>query len=157
MKKSRKEMGTTVAFEICQWYNDNIKGYAKEKVKKKMDFILVVIYILVLLIFSLCALAVLQIKLAGIKVKDFWGFVEANRNLEKLYRFSKYYDSMSPQEQVIFLQQAEELFDAFDKVPEIVWEDEHSKYVFVLDTYKNIKLARWSKDREKVAVPISKH
>ena len=120
-----------------------------------MDFILVVIYILVLLIFSLSALAVLQIKMAGIKVKDFWSFVEANQILDKLYRFSKYYDSMSPQEQVIFLKQAEEVFDAFEKVPDVVWEDEHSKYIFVLDTYKNIKLARWNQGSKKV-VPTRK-
>lgn len=121
-----------------------------------MDFILVIIYILVLLIFSLCALAIMQIKLAGIKVRDFWSFIEANQNLDKLYRFSKYYENMSPQEQIIFLQQAEEVFDAFDKVPDVVWEDEHSKYVFVLDTYKNIKLARWNQDHEKIIPAVKK-
>jgi len=118
-----------------------------------MDLILVVIYVLVLLIFSLAALAVLQIKLAGIKVKDFWTFIEANQILDKLYKFSKYYDNMSSQEQIIFLEQAEEVFDAFDKVPDVIWEDEHSKYVLVLDTYKNIKLARWNQEGQKRIIP----
>lgn len=131
-------------------------GKHKRKGVKTMDLILVVIYILVLLIFSLAALAVLQIKLAGIKVKDFWTFVEANQILDKLYKFSKYYDSMSSQEQVIFLQQAEEVFDAFEKVPDVIWEDEHSKYILVLDTYKNIKLARWNQEGEEKIVPMIK-
>lgn len=51
---------------------------------------------------------------------------------------------MSPQEQIIYLAEAEKMFDAFDKIPETVWEDEHDKYSKVLDTYKDIKVMRWN-------------
>lgn len=108
-----------------------------------------IIYVLLIIIIALIAFAVMQIKLAGMEVKDFWGFIEANQELDKLYIFSKKYEKMSPQEQVIFLQEADKVFNAFDKVPSMIWEEEYSKYSDVLDTYKNIKVKRWiSSSRE---------
>ena len=103
----------------------------------------IIIYILLLVIFGLVAFSVLQLKLAGIKVKDFWSFIQANQMLDKLYIFSTRYEKMSPQEQVIFLAEAEKVFEAFDKVPKIIWEEEYNKYADVLETYKNIKVLRW--------------
>ena len=102
-----------------------------------------IVYILVLIIFALIGYAILQIKLFGLNVKDFWSFVEANQTLDKLYAFSKKYEKMSLQEQVIFLMEAEKVFNAFDKVPKMIWEEEYDKYTDVLDTYKNIKVLRW--------------
>ena len=102
-----------------------------------------IIYILIIVIFSLVAYAVMQLKLAGMNVKDFWSFIEANQMLDKLYAFSKKYKKMTPQEQVIFLMEAEKVFNAFDKVPKMIWEEEYEKYNDVLDTYKNIKVLRW--------------
>ena len=105
--------------------------------------LMTVIYILIFIIFALVAYAIMQLKLAGMNVKDFWSFVEANQMLDKLYAFSKKYKKMSTQEQVIFLMEAEKVFNAFDKVPKMIWEDEYEKYTDVLDTYKNIKVLRW--------------
>lgn len=104
----------------------------------------VIIYILLLIIFGLIAFSFLQLKLAGIKVKDFWSFIQANQMLDKLYVFAQKYQKMSPQEQIIFLSEAEKVFDAFDKIPDMVWEDEYRKYSKVLDTYKNIRVSRWN-------------
>lgn len=81
---------------------------------------------------------------AGIKVKDFMSFIKANEDLDRLAVFAKKYDKMSPQEQLIYLMEAEKMFDAFDKIPNSVWEDEYGKYNEVLDTYKNIKVMRWN-------------
>ena len=106
--------------------------------------LLFVIYILILIIFALAAYAVMQIKLAGIEVKDFWSFVEANQILDKLYEFSKKYENLSVQEQIIYLSEAEKIFDAFDKVPDLLWEEEHEKYSEVLNKYKKIKMIRWA-------------
>ena len=106
--------------------------------------LIIIIYILVFIIFGLIAFSVLQLKLAGIKVKDFWSFIQANQMLDKLYAFSKKYQAMSPQEQVIFLSEAEKVFEAFDKIPDMVWEDEYRKYSQVVDTYRNIRLSRWN-------------
>ena len=105
--------------------------------------LMTIIYILLFVIFSLVIYAVMQLKLAGINVKDFWSFIEANQMLDKLYIFSKKYEKMSPQEQVIFLMEAEKVFKAFDKIPQVIWEEEHEKYTEVLNTYKNIKVLRW--------------
>ena len=104
---------------------------------------LVLIYILVFIIFSLCVYAIMQIKLAGIEIKDFWDFIEANQKLDKLYDFSKRYSQLSPQQQVVYLVEAEKIFNAFDKVPNIIWEDEFKKYDEVLKKYKEIKINRW--------------
>ena len=49
-----------------------------------MKGILMLIYILILVIFALIAYAVMQIKLFGMNVKDFWSFIEANQTLDKL-------------------------------------------------------------------------
>ena len=105
--------------------------------------ILAVIYVLVFIIFALAAYAVMQIKLAGIEVKDFWSFIEANQILDKLYEFSKKYETLTPQQKVVYLMEAEKVFTAFDKIPNIIWEDEFKKYDEVLKKYKEIKIDRW--------------
>ena len=105
--------------------------------------ILTIIYILIFIIFALIAYAVLQIKLFGMKVKDFWSFIEANQMLDKLYKFARQYENMSPQEQVIYLSEAEKIFKAFDNVPDALWEEEYDKYKAVLKKYKDIKMIRW--------------
>jgi len=106
--------------------------------------LLCVIYILVFVIFLLVVFSIAQIRAAGIKVKDFWSFIEANQMLDKLYRFSKKYEKLNNQEQIIFLTEAEKVFDAFEKVPEALWEEEYQKYMEVLDKYKDVKMVRWA-------------
>ncbi len=108
--------------------------------------VLMVIYVLIFIVFALVLFAIAQIKLAGIDIKDFWGFIEANQLLDKLYRFAKKYDKLTAQEQLIFLSQAEKVFDAFDKVPSMLWEEEYQKYMDVLDKYKDLKVVRWSQN-----------
>ncbi len=102
-----------------------------------------ILYLLVFAIFALVAYAVLQIKLFGMNVKDFWSFIEANQTLDKLYNFAKYYENMSTQQQIIYLTEAEKVFNAFEKVPGSLWEEEYEKYNEVLAKYKDIKMLRW--------------
>ncbi len=106
--------------------------------------VLTFIYILIFIIFALIAYAVMQLKLFGIKIKDFWTFIDANQMLDKLYKFAMQYENMSPQEQVIYLSEAEKIFNAFDKVPDALWEEEYDKYKEVLNKYKDIKMFRWA-------------
>ena len=106
--------------------------------------LMTIVYILIFIIVALIAYGVMQLRLAGMKVKDFWSFIEANQMLDKLYAFSKRYDKMSTQEQIIFLMEAEKVFNAFDKVPKMIWEEEYEKYIDVLNTYKDIKVLRWT-------------
>ena len=105
--------------------------------------IIALIYILIFIIILLVLMAVMQIKMAGMNIKDFWDFIQANDLLDRLYKFSKQYDKLNPQQQIIFLMEAEKVFSAFDKVPNMLWEEEYSKYIKVLETYKDIKLLRW--------------
>ncbi len=104
---------------------------------------IVVIGILIFIIITLIMVAIMQINMAGIEVKDFWSFIKANEELDKLYLFSKKYNRMSPQEKIIFLQETEKMSNAFEKIPSIIWEDEYSKYRDVMDTYRDIKVDRW--------------
>ena len=104
---------------------------------------IVVIGILIFIIITLIMFAIMQINMAGIEVKDFWSFIKANEELDKLYLFSKKYNKMSPQEKIIFLQDTEKMSNAFEKIPSIIWEDEYSKYRDVMDTYRDIKVDRW--------------
>ena len=104
---------------------------------------LVIVCILSTIILFLTLLAVWQIKMAGMEVKDFWSFIKANETLDKLYAFSVKYDKLSPQQQILFLAEAEKIFDAFDKVPDALWEEEYAKYMEILNKYKDIKMFRW--------------
>ncbi len=105
--------------------------------------IVTIIYILIFIVFSLLAFAVMQIKLAGINIKDFWTFIKANEILDDLYVFTKKTVDLTPQEQIIFLMEAEKVFRAFDKIPSLLWDDEYQKYREVLNKYKDIKVLRW--------------
>lgn len=113
------------------------------KKRENME-LLYVIYVLVFLALSLFILAVFQLKMAGLNVKDFWKFIEANEMLDKLYEFSIKYNNLSTQEQIVFLMEAEKVFSAFEKVPDMLWEEEYQKYMKVLDRYKDIKIIRWN-------------
>lgn len=108
-----------------------------------MTGFLVIIFMLLVIIVMLIALAVAQIRMAGMKVKDFWSFVKANETLNKLYAFSKKYEKLTTNEQLVFLREAERVFEAFDKVPNVLWEEDYQKYMEVLSTYKDIKIVRW--------------
>lgn len=81
--------------------------------------------------------------MAGMNVKDFWTFIQANDTLNKLYAFSVKYEKLTPQQQVLFLKEADTIFDAFDKVPDALWEEEYNKYMEILNKYKDIKISRW--------------
>ena len=49
-----------------------------------MEVMIICIYMLILIIIGLIIFAVLQIRLAGIKVKDFMSFIRANQLLDSL-------------------------------------------------------------------------
>lgn len=107
-----------------------------------MEFFAIV-FILIMVIVFLTLLAVAQIKMAGMNVTDFWTFIKANDTLDKLYTFSVKYDNLTPQQQIIFLKEAEKVFSAFDKVPDALWEEDYQKYSEILNKYKDIKMLRW--------------
>lgn len=107
-----------------------------------MEFI-AIICILVFIILILTVIAIYQIKMAGMNVTDFWSFIKANDTLDKLYVFAEKYEKLSPQQQILFLAEAEKIFEAFEKVPDALWEEEYSKYIEILNKYKDIKVLRW--------------
>ena len=137
----KKEKGAIIDKEWNKRYVLNLEGM------KKME-LLAIIYILIFIIITLIIYAVVQLKMVGIKVKDFWSFIEANQMLDKLYAFATKYKKLSIQEQLIFLKEAEKVFDAFEKVPDMLWEEEYQKYMEVLNTYKDIRMLRWEGNKE---------
>lgn len=110
--------------------------------------LLAIIFILLILIVVLIVVAVAQLRAAGIKVTDFYSFVKANESLDQLYIFAQKYNKMTPQEQLIYLIEAERMLAAFDKVPEVMWADEQGKYNEVVSTYQKIRLDRWNREAE---------
>ena len=66
--------------------------------------ILAIIVILLVFIVLLIASVVAQMRAVGIKVTDFWSFINANQELDSLYEFSKRSTKMTPLQQVIYLQ-----------------------------------------------------
>ena len=81
--------------------------------------------------------------MAGMEVNDFWDFIKSVEKLKKLYAFSKIYENLDIQEQIIFIKEAEQVFSAFEKVPTKLWEDEYQKYMKVLNRYQKEKLKHW--------------
>ena len=57
-----------------------------------MAALMLIIYVLILIIFGLAVFAVMQIRMAGLTVKDFWTFIEANQELDKLDKIAKNYE-----------------------------------------------------------------
>ena len=108
--------------------------------------IVVIIYILALAIVALIVFSIMQIKAAGMNVKDFADFIQANQILDDLYELTKRYENMDSKEKLIFLMEAEKVFSAFDKVPNMLWEDEYQKYTKILDIYRDIKIIRWNEE-----------
>ena len=109
---------------------------------------ILIICILVTMALLLALLAVYQIKMAGMEVNDFMSFIKANYTLNKLYAFSIKYDKLTPQQQVLFLKEADTIFDAFGKVPDALWEEDYQKYMEILNKYKDIKIKRWESQDE---------
>ena len=105
---------------------------------------LYLIYVLILIIFALIGYAIMQLRLLGIKVKDFWNFIEANQILDRLYEYSKKYNNLTQPEQILYLKQAEAIFEAFYKMPHEIWDEEYDKYLTILERYKEIKMMRWN-------------
>lgn len=60
-----------------------------------MKELITLIYVLIFGIIALISYAVMQIKLIGLNVKDFWSFIEANEMLDKLYKVAKKYELMN--------------------------------------------------------------
>lgn len=106
--------------------------------------IVTIIYILLLIIVALIGYIILQIKSCGMNVKDFWTFLKITQDLDILYKYSQRYEKMSTQEQIIFLSEAEKMFDAYDKVPSQIWEDDYDKYSYILEVYRSIRMLRWA-------------
>ena len=102
--------------------------------------LLAIVLSLLTIILILTVMAVYQIKKAGMSVVDFWSFIKANELLDKLYAFSKKYENLSPQQQILFLQESEKIFDAFGKVPDALWEEEYNKYMEILNKFRDIKI-----------------
>lgn len=106
--------------------------------------VLTLIWILIFFVIALAIFSVMQIKMAGINVKDFAEFIQANQILDDLYDMTRKYEKMNSREKLVFLMEAEKVFCAFDKVPDMLWEDEYQKYTKILDIYRDIKIVRWN-------------
>lgn len=115
-----------------------------------MEGILITVALLLLtIIIGIVSYMIYNIKMAGMEVNDFWDFIKSVEKLKKLYAFSKIYENLDIQEQIIFIKEAEQVFSAFEKVPTKLWEDEYQKYMKVLNRYQKEKLKYW-KVNEKI-------
>jgi len=107
-------------------------------------FIIYTLYLLILAATVFIGVIFFKIKDSGMSVKDFFAFVHAIDDLNVLYTYSKNNTKMTDLEQRLFMKEAEKVFSKFEKVPSMIWEEEYEKYSHVLETYRNIKLLKWS-------------
>ena len=106
--------------------------------------ILYVIDFVICVAIAIVGFVCVKIKSSGMNVRDFLNFILAVNDLDDLYRFLKSNKKMTETEQTIFLKEAEKIFSVFEKIPSMIWEDEYEKYSEVLQTYKDIRVLRWS-------------
>ena len=115
-----------------------------------MEGILITVALVLLtIIIAIVSYMIYNIRMAGMEVNDFWDFIKSTEKLKKLYVFSKVYENLDIQEQIIFIKEAEQVFSAFEKVPTKLWEDEYQTYMKVLNRYQKEKLKYW-KVNEKI-------
>ena len=115
-----------------------------------MERILITVALVLLtIIIAIVSYMIYNIRMAGMEVNDFWDFIKSTEKLKKLYAFSKIYENLDIQEQIILIKKAEQVFSAFEKVPTKLWEDEYQKYMKVLNRYQKEKLKYW-KVNEKI-------
>ena len=124
-----------------------------------MEGILITVALVLLtIIIAIVSYMVYNIRMAGMEVNDFWDFIKSTEKLKKLYAFSKIYENLDIQEQIIFIKEAEQVFSAFEKVPTKLWKDEYQKYMKVLNRYQKEKLKYWKVNekinKEKLAAGI---
>lgn len=103
-----------------------------------------IIYVIIFVAIIAAAYVCMRIKASSMNVKDFFDFVFAINDLDMLYAYSKNKVHMNENEQKAFLTEAEKVFSKFEKIPSMIWEDEYEKYSQVLETYKSIRMLRWS-------------
>ena len=93
-----------------------------------MEGILITVALLLLtIIIGIVSYMIYNIKMAGMEVNDFWDFIKSVEKLKKLYAFSKIYENLDIQEQIIFIKEAEQVFSAFEKVPTKLWVNRYQK------------------------------
>ena len=124
-----------------------------------MEGILITVALVLLtIIIAIVSYMVYNIRMAGMEVNDFWDFIKSTEKLKKLYAFSKIYENLDIQEQIIFIKEAEQVFSAFEKVPTKLWKEEYQKYMKVLNRYQKEKLKYWKVNekinKEKLAAGI---
>lgn len=99
--------------------------------------------VLMIIISALVVFALYQVKLAGMDVQSFYEFILANARLQKLYEFVQTYEKTSLKDQMLFLDEAKAVFDAYEKVPTGLWEEDYNKYIRVLERYQKIRNNSW--------------
>lgn len=101
------------------------------------------IIILGILIFILVVVAKQFLLSMGLEANDFISFLKADQKIDKIYKLAKKYNSLKTSEKIMFLDESKEIFDAFSKVPDRLWDNEYNKYMEILDTYQNAKIDKW--------------
>ena len=106
--------------------------------------IIYILYLVLFVIIGVVGIICMKIKMAGINITDFIRFIAVVNDLDNLYIFSKNNKNMTEKEEMAFIKTAEKMFEAFEKVPSMMWEDEYDKYNEVLEKYKDLRVLRWA-------------
>ena len=116
-----------------------------EKIQKKekiMGFVSIMISLLIVILIIIKVIE-LRLKKVGMDIDSFKDFIEAALKLDKIYEFSKKYDNLNESEKKIFLEEAKQVFDAFENTPNDLWAEEYDIYMEVLDKYNEIRKEKW--------------
>lgn len=109
-----------------------------------MELLINIAEIMLFIILGFLIYFKLKVASIGLTMSEFLDFVKANDILENLDEKSKKYEKFNYNEKINFLMESEKVFDIFDKVPNVLWEDLYPKYINVLNTYRDIKMLRWA-------------
>ena len=109
-----------------------------------MTMLINIFYIVAIISLLIAVYVKIQLSSIGLTISEFLDFIKANETLEKLEKKSHKADYFSETDRLTFLMESEEVFNVFDKVPSVLWEDLYPTYTNVLNTYRDIKMLRWA-------------
>ena len=108
-----------------------------------MSVILGVIYIVLFIGTAIAVFYTGIIYTSGLTWKDVFEYIDASSKLYELEIKAKKSDKMSWNQQLLFMQDAEKMFKAYDKMPDVIKSNEYAEYKDIVDAYQRIRCLRW--------------
>lgn len=101
------------------------------------------IYIIIMIIGVILAICTINIYTEGLTWSSIFKFLNATIKLDELAKQSNYYRNFNKEQRDNFLKDSQEVFDSFEGMPRMLWEEYDVTYSKLIDIYKSIRMLKW--------------